>query len=122
MIQCEVRLNDVAPEGRKNRYFNLRTTDTKDYVCSIILSESGMKIQKDDNDHAGPDVAVLTLLALQASFLIPPFGYAVMMARTNMVQAVRAGALTRCLLPFLGIQILVLGLTVLFPAITHLLP
>ena len=67
-------------------------------------------------------VAVLTLLALQASFLIPPFGYAVMMARTNMVQAVRAGALTRCLLPFLGIQILVLGLTVLFPAITHLLP
>ena len=58
VIQCEVRLNDVAPEGRKNRYFNLRTTDTKDYVCSIILSESGMKIQKDDNDHAGPDVAV----------------------------------------------------------------
>src|SRR5258706_11641040 len=58
VIQCEVRLNDVAPEGRKSRYFNLRTTDTKDYVCSIILTEGGMRIQKDDNDHAGPDVAV----------------------------------------------------------------
>lgn len=67
-------------------------------------------------------VSVLTLLALQASFLIPPFGYAVMMARTTMTQAVETGALTRSLLPFLGIQILVLGLTVLFPAITHLLP
>jgi len=58
VIQCDVRLNDVAPDGRKNRYFNLRTTDAKDYVCSIILTESGMRIQKDDNDHAGPDVAV----------------------------------------------------------------
>jgi hypothetical protein len=58
VIQCDVRLNDVPLEERKNRYFNLRTTDTKDYVCSIILNEKGMKIQKDDNDHAGPDVAV----------------------------------------------------------------
>jgi len=58
IIQCDVRLNDVPPEGRKNRYFNLRTTDSKDYVCSIILTESGMRIQKDDNDHDGPDVAV----------------------------------------------------------------
>lgn len=67
-------------------------------------------------------VAVLTLLALQASFLIPPFGYAVMMARTTMTQAVQTGALTRSLLPFLSMQILVLALTVLFPGITHLLP
>jgi len=58
VIQCDVRLNDVPPEERKSRYFNLRTTDTKDYVCTIILTEGGMRIQKDDNDHAGPDVAV----------------------------------------------------------------
>jgi len=57
VIQCEVRLDDVAPEGRRSRYFNLRTTDAKDYVCSIILTEGGMRIQKDDNDHAGPDVS-----------------------------------------------------------------
>ncbi len=58
VIQCEVRMNDVPLNERKYRYFNLRTTDEKDYVCSIILNEGGMNIQKDDNDHAGPDVAV----------------------------------------------------------------
>lgn len=58
VITCEVRLNDAALDGRKARYFNLRTTDDKDYVCSIILSEGGMRIQKDDNDHGGPDKAV----------------------------------------------------------------
>ncbi len=67
-------------------------------------------------------VSVLTLLALQASFLIPPVGYAVMMARTTMAQPVQTGALMRSLLPFLGVQIVVLGLVVLFPALTHLLP
>lgn len=58
VIQCEVRLNDVPLEGRKARSFSIRTTDDKDYVCSILLNESGMRIQKDDNDHAGPDKAV----------------------------------------------------------------
>jgi hypothetical protein len=58
VISCEVRLNDVPMEGRKYRSFSIRTTDEKDYVCSIILSEGGMRIQKDDNDHGGPDKAV----------------------------------------------------------------
>jgi hypothetical protein len=58
IIQCEVRMNDVPLDGRKARYINVRTTDTKDYVCSIILNENGFRIQKDDNDHGGPDKAV----------------------------------------------------------------
>jgi hypothetical protein len=58
VITCEVRMHDVPLEGRKNRFFAIRTTDTKDYVCSIFLAETGMRIQKDDNDHGGPDVAV----------------------------------------------------------------
>ena len=58
VIQCEVRINDVPLDGRKYRYINVRTTDEKDYVCSIILSEGGFRIQKDDNDHDGPDKAV----------------------------------------------------------------
>ena len=45
-----------------------------------------------------------------------------MMARTTMVQPVQTGALMRSLLPFLGVQIVVLGLVVLFPILTHLLP
>jgi hypothetical protein len=58
VISCEVRMHDVPLDGRKTRFFAVRTCDTKDYVCSIFLNESGMRIQKDDNDHAGPDKAV----------------------------------------------------------------
>ena len=58
VIQCEVRMNNVPLDGRKNRYINVRTTDEKDYVCSIILSEGAFRIQKDDTDHDGPDKAV----------------------------------------------------------------
>jgi hypothetical protein len=58
VIACQVRLHDVPLNGRKSRGFIIRTTDTKDYVCSIMLNPGGMRIQKDDNDHAGPDTAV----------------------------------------------------------------
>ena len=57
IIQCEVRLHDAPLDGRASRFFMVRTTDTKDYVCSVILNEKGWRIQKDDNDHAGPDKA-----------------------------------------------------------------
>jgi hypothetical protein len=58
VISCEVRMHDVPLDGRKNRFFAVRTCDAKDYVCSIFLNETGMRIQKDDNDHDGPDKAV----------------------------------------------------------------
>jgi hypothetical protein len=58
VIQCEVRMNDAPLEGRPTRMFMVRTTDTKDYVCSVILNEAGWRIQKDDNDHGGPDKTV----------------------------------------------------------------
>ncbi|HPA16527.1 MAG TPA: hypothetical protein PLU30_02180 [Verrucomicrobiae bacterium] len=58
IIACEARMHDVPLEGRKFRGFSVRTTDAKDYVCSVMLSQAGMRIQKDDNDHAGPDKAV----------------------------------------------------------------
>ncbi len=58
VIQCELRMNDVPLEGRKFRFMMVRTTDTKDYVCSVVINEGGFRIQKDDNDHAGPDKAV----------------------------------------------------------------
>ena len=58
VISCQVRLHDVPLAGRRSRGFSIRTTDTKDYVCSIMLNPNGMRIQKDDNDHAGPDTAV----------------------------------------------------------------
>lgn len=58
IIQCEVRMNDVPPEGRPSRRISVRTTDEKDYVCSVHLEPTGMRITKDDNDHGGPDKSV----------------------------------------------------------------
>ena len=65
-------------------------------------------------------VAVLALLALQSSFLLPPLGYAVMMARTLSPVRVDLHALVKALLPFLAAQLVVLGLTVAFPLLAHL--
>jgi tripartite ATP-independent transporter DctM subunit len=65
-------------------------------------------------------VSVLALLSLQASFLLPPLGYAVMMARTSAPIRVELRALVRALLPFLGAQLVVLGLTLAFPGLARL--
>lgn len=72
---------------------------------------------------AAPDavwIAVLTLLVLQASFLIPPFGYAVMAARSAMARPVPLRQLAPALLPMLALQLLVLAATAAIPAIAHL--
>jgi tripartite ATP-independent transporter DctM subunit len=65
-------------------------------------------------------VAVLVLLTLQTSFLLPPFGYALMMVRGTLRYAGTLRALTRVLLPFLLAQWLVLGVVLAFPQLAHL--
>jgi TRAP-type mannitol/chloroaromatic compound transport system permease large subunit len=65
-------------------------------------------------------VSVLTLLTLQASFLLPPLGYAVMIARTLSPVRVDLRALVKALAPFLAAQLVVLGLTIFLPRLTHL--
>ncbi|HZZ93179.1 MAG TPA: TRAP transporter large permease subunit [Usitatibacter sp.] len=64
-----------------------------------------------------PWVAVLVLLILQASFLVPPFGYAVMMARSRLGTRVPTPALMRAMLPFLAAQLAVLLLALAFPGL-----
>jgi len=64
-------------------------------------------------------VAVLVLLTLQASFLFPPVGYALMMTRSTLGGGVRLAGVVRALAPFLAIQLLVLGLVLAFPALVH---
>jgi tripartite ATP-independent transporter DctM subunit len=64
-------------------------------------------------------VSVLVLLALQASFLLPPFGYALMMARSAMKEAVPLFAVLRALAPFLAVQAIVLLAVFLFPELVH---
>ncbi len=65
-------------------------------------------------------VAVLVLLTLQASFLLPPFGYALMVLRGTLKEAGRLGALVRALAPFLVAQWAVLALVLAAPALVHL--
>jgi hypothetical protein len=61
-------------------------------------------------------VAVLTLLILQASFLTPPFGYAVLMIRNVVRRRLSSGALGRAMLPYLAAQLTVLAVTLAWPA------
>lgn len=65
-------------------------------------------------------VSALTILTLQASFLLPPLGYAVMIARGASAEAVPIRSLMTALRPFLIAQAAVLGLTAAFPAFVHL--
>jgi tripartite ATP-independent transporter DctM subunit len=65
-------------------------------------------------------VATLVLLTLQTSFLLPPFGYALMMVRGVLKGNVAVGALTRALLPFLLAQWTVLAIVLAVPQLTHL--
>ncbi|MEJ0076732.1 MAG: TRAP transporter large permease subunit [Alphaproteobacteria bacterium] len=64
-------------------------------------------------------VAVLLLLTLQTSFLLPPVGYALMMVRGTLRYAGSLVALMRALFPFLIAQWLVLGVVLLVPQLAH---
>ena len=64
-------------------------------------------------------VAVLVLLTLQTSFLLPPFGYALMMARGTLRQTLAFSQMVRALLPFLLAQWAVLAAVLLFPQVVH---
>jgi tripartite ATP-independent transporter DctM subunit len=65
-------------------------------------------------------VAVLVLLTLQTSFLLPPFGYALMMARGTLKETIQFAALLRALAPFVLAQWTVLAIVLAAPQIVHL--
>jgi TRAP-type mannitol/chloroaromatic compound transport system permease large subunit len=67
--------------------------------------------------HDATWVAVLTLLILQASFLTPPFGYAVLMVRNSVRGGLSLRRLSRALFPYLAAQLLVLALVLAWPAL-----
>lgn len=64
-------------------------------------------------------ISVLALLALQASFLVPPTGCAVMMARSQMRQKTALAPLVRALAPFIAAQFVVLALVVAVPKLAQ---
>jgi TRAP-type mannitol/chloroaromatic compound transport system permease large subunit len=65
-------------------------------------------------------VAVLVLLTLQTSFLLPPFGYSLMMLRGRVGDRVPARAMLAALAPFLLAQWTVLATVLAFPNLVHL--
>ncbi|HEV2595853.1 MAG TPA: TRAP transporter large permease subunit, partial [Sphingomicrobium sp.] len=65
-------------------------------------------------------ISVLVLLTLQSSFLLPPFGYALMMVRGAARSPAPFGSFVRALAPFLGAQWLVLLLVLTMRALIHL--
>ncbi len=66
--------------------------------------------------------AVLLLLVLQTSFLIPPMGYAVLMVRSRGgLGAASTSAIVKSLLPFILIQLAVTACVFALPPVVHLL-
>jgi len=64
-------------------------------------------------------VSVLILLTLQASFLLPPFGYALMMVRGVTKNPAPFGPFVRALLPFVAAQWLLLVVVLLVPGLAR---
>ncbi|MCX7163631.1 MAG: TRAP transporter large permease subunit [Rhodocyclales bacterium] len=62
-------------------------------------------------------VAVLTLLILQTSFMVPPFGYAILMVRIHQARLLSNRRLLAALLPYLLAQLVVVLAVCAFPAI-----
>jgi tripartite ATP-independent transporter DctM subunit len=65
-------------------------------------------------------VSVLVLLTLQSSFLLPPFGYALMMVRGAAKPPAPFRAFVKALAPFLIAQWLLLIVVLLVPRLVHL--
>ena len=64
-------------------------------------------------------VAVLVLLTLQSSFLLPPFGYALMMVHGAAKDPALFRPFVRALVPFLAAQWLLLVVVLLVPSLVH---
>ncbi len=65
-------------------------------------------------------VAVLVLLTLQSSFLLPPFGYALMMVRGVAKNPAPFRPFVRALVPFLLAQWILLIVVLLMPTLVHI--
>ncbi len=65
-------------------------------------------------------VSVLLLLTLQSSFLLPPFGYALMMVRGATRDPAPFRPFVCALIPYLAAQWLLLAAVLAFPALVHL--
>ncbi|MCK5914786.1 MAG: TRAP transporter large permease subunit, partial [Deltaproteobacteria bacterium] len=66
--------------------------------------------------------AMLMCVNLQTSFLTPPFGYALFYFKGVAPEGINIGHIYRGILPFVGLQLLGLGIMIIFPEIITWLP
>ncbi|MEJ2106842.1 MAG: TRAP transporter large permease subunit [Acidiferrobacteraceae bacterium] len=66
--------------------------------------------------------AILIAVNLQTSFLTPPFGFSLFYLKAAAPKEVRIHQIYRGVVPFIGVQVAVLALVVLFPKIVLWLP
>jgi tripartite ATP-independent transporter DctM subunit len=64
--------------------------------------------------------AILIAMNLQASFLTPPFGFALFYLKGAAGEKVSTGAIYKGVIPFILLQVLALGIIVLFPEMIYL--
>ncbi len=64
-------------------------------------------------------VAAITLLVLQGGFLLPPFGYAIVMSRRLLAEAPGLRELSRALAPHLVAQAFIIAALFAWPSLTH---
>lgn len=67
-------------------------------------------------------LGIMIAINLQTSFLTPPFGFALFYLRGVAPEGIPTGAIYRGVIPFIIIQLLVLGLLVLWPELATWLP
>jgi tripartite ATP-independent transporter DctM subunit len=66
--------------------------------------------------------ALLFMVVLQAAYLTPPFGFAIFYLKSVTPKGVTIEHIYRATLPFIGLQMLLVALALLFPAILTWLP
>jgi TRAP-type C4-dicarboxylate transport system permease large subunit len=67
-------------------------------------------------------VTIMIAVNLQTSFLTPPFGFALFYLRGVAPKEVTTGHIYRGVIPFVGIQVAMLGLLWLFPGVVTIVP
>ena len=75
--------------------------------------------------HMGIDplwFALLIALNLQTSFLTPPFGFSLFYLKASAPPTLKLESIYRGIVPFVAIQVIVLGLIIAFPQISLWLP
>ena len=74
-----------------------------DFCSSILAMSISVKL------------AILFAINLQTSFLTPPFGFSLFYLRGVADQSIQTAEIYRGVIPFIGIQLLVLLLVIIFP-------